>query len=52
MKSKNQKNNAQYEVVCIKCKSAIILEPDEVDKGEFTCPECSELNKFTRLDLK
>jgi tetratricopeptide (TPR) repeat protein len=52
MKSKNRKTNAQYEVVCIKCKSAIILEADEVDKGEFTCPECSEFNKFTRLDLK
>jgi len=52
MKSKKSKSEIQFEVVCSNCKNAIILEQNEVDKGEFTCPECEHLNSFSRLDLK
>jgi tetratricopeptide (TPR) repeat protein len=52
MKSNKSKNESQFEIICSNCKSAIILEPEEVEKGEFTCPECSKLNSFTTLDLK
>ncbi len=51
MKSKKSKNESQFEVICSNCKNTIILEPEEVKKGEFTCPECNNLNEFSRLDL-
>ena len=52
MKSKKSKNEQQFEVICANCLSAIILEPEEVKKGEFTCPECNKLSEFSKLDLK
>lgn len=48
---KPNKKNTQYEVVCSNCKSAIILDEEEVEKGEFTCPECDTHNSFTRFDV-
>lgn len=51
MKSNKRKSEIQFEVVCSNCNNAIILEQNEVDKGEFTCPECNHLNSFSKLDL-
>jgi len=50
MKS-NSKRERQFEAVCPNCKSAIILEEDELKKGVYTCPECSQENEFSSLDL-
>jgi tetratricopeptide (TPR) repeat protein len=52
MKSNSGKRERQFEAICPKCKSAIILDSDEVEKGVYTCPECSQENEFTGLDLK
>lgn len=52
MKSNTSKNEPQFEVVCSNCKSTIILEADEVEKREFTCPECNNLSKFTAIDVR
>ncbi|MCX6165821.1 MAG: hypothetical protein NTU73_13335 [Ignavibacteriae bacterium] len=52
MKSNKSKNETQFEVICANCLSAIILEAEEVKKGEFTCPECNKLSEFSKLDLK
>jgi tetratricopeptide (TPR) repeat protein len=52
MKSNKSKNEPQFEVICSNCKNAIILDPEEVKKEEFTCPECNQFNEFSKLDLK
>lgn len=52
MKQNSGKKEKQFEAICPNCKSAIILDADEVDKREYTCPECSTVNEFTGLDLK
>ena len=51
-KSNSGKRERQFEAVCPNCKSAIILDPDEIKKGVYTCPECNQENEFTGLDLK
>ncbi|MFA5403616.1 MAG: tetratricopeptide repeat protein [Ignavibacteria bacterium] len=52
MKSNKRKSKSQFEIICSNCQSAIILEPDEIKAGEFTCPECNKLSEFSQLDLK
>ncbi|MBI5402720.1 MAG: hypothetical protein HY959_04930 [Ignavibacteriae bacterium] len=52
MNSNSRKSEKQYEAVCANCKSAVILDADEIDKGIYTCPECNHDNEFTKLDLK
>jgi tetratricopeptide (TPR) repeat protein/DNA-directed RNA polymerase subunit RPC12/RpoP len=44
--------NKQFEAICFECKTAAILETEEMEAGEYTCPECSHINKFTILDVK
>jgi tetratricopeptide (TPR) repeat protein len=41
----------QYQAVCSNCNCTLILDPAEVEKGEFTCEECKYLNKFEKNDL-
>ncbi len=43
--------NQQYQAVCSNCKCTLILEPEVIEKGEFTCEECKHLNKFEKSDL-
>jgi len=52
MKPNKSKSNTQYEAICSNCKNSIILDPEEVKKGEFTCPECNQYNEFSKFDLK
>jgi len=52
MKPNSGKSEKQFEAICANCKSAIILDADEVEKREFVCPECNQNNEFTGLDLK
>ena len=39
----------EYEYSCMKCNENIVLESEEIEKGEFNCPECGEINK---IDIK
>lgn len=41
----------QYQAVCSNCDSVLILENEEINKGEFTCSECNHKNKFDKKDL-
>lgn len=52
MKSNISKNEPQFEVICSNCKSTIILDAEEVELSEFTCPECNNVTKFTKLDVR
>jgi Tfp pilus assembly protein PilF len=52
MKPNKKNNDVQYKSICSNCKNAIILDPEEIEKGEFTCPECNQFNEFSKLDLK
>jgi predicted RNA-binding Zn-ribbon protein involved in translation (DUF1610 family) len=35
---------------CINCGALLDLEPQEIETGEFTCPECGEKNKITKTE--
>jgi len=32
---------------CINCGALLDLEPQEIESGEYTCPECGEKNKIS-----
>ena len=42
----------EYEYSCMKCNENIVLESEEIEKGEFNCPECGEINKIDIKNLK
>lgn len=44
-------NKPQYQAVCSNCNCNLILEPEELKKGEFICEECKHVNKFNKSDL-
>jgi len=45
------KINTEFECVCKKCGVSSILDKSEIEKREFECPECNNINHFTEDDL-
>jgi tetratricopeptide (TPR) repeat protein len=51
MKSSNKEEEKQYQIVCPNCKSELILDPEEIEKREFTCTECGKKSTFFENEL-
>ena len=51
MKSSNKEEERQYQIVCPNCQAELILDPEEVEKREFTCTECGKKSTFYESEL-
>lgn len=45
-----KKLKEENETICTYCKTEVILENIEIEKSEFCCPTCGQLNKILKSD--